>query len=230
VAVPLRFAAQILRFIARSTLAADQPYDGWPLRLLFSVKAARQHGKFNHDRKQTKRRGVETMRTTNGRAILISVFLLIASAGMFMAHGARAAAGPTNDGPTKENALEAEKELGQAMQTNDADGFCRLLDPDWAIVNGIGGFGDGAGVKDSICAAIKAGTFTRKTYDMDLANARVRVYGNIATVTFKLSLSGALNHKDFSGKEVQTDILKWEDGGWKCVLTHETNVRGTLVE
>ena len=170
------------------------------------------------------------MRTTNGRAILISGFLLIASAGMFIAHTARAAAGPANDGPTKENALEAEKELGEAMRTNDADGFCRLLDPDWAVINGLGGIGDGAGMKDSLCAAIKAGTFTRKTYEPDLANARVRVYGNIATVTFKLSLSGSFNHKDFSVKEVQTDVLKWEDGGWKCVLTHETNVRGSLAE
>src|SRR5271154_450493 len=108
------------------------------------------------------------MRTANGTTILISGILLIASAGMFMAHTARAAAGPTNDGPTKENALEAEKELGQAMRTNDADGFCRLLDPDWAVVTGIGGLGDGVGMRDSICAAIKAGTFTRKTYDMDL--------------------------------------------------------------
>jgi hypothetical protein len=85
------------------------------------------------------------------------------------------------------------------MRTNDADGFCHLLAPDWAIVNGIGSFDDGVGVRDRICAAIKAGTFTRKTYEMDLANARVRVYGNIATVTFKLSLSGALDHKEFSG-------------------------------
>ena len=57
------------------------------------------------------------MGMTNGRAILISGFLLIASAGRFMAQTARAAAGPTNDGPTKENALEAEKELA----TGDAD-------------------------------------------------------------------------------------------------------------
>jgi ketosteroid isomerase-like protein len=149
---------------------------------------------------------------------------------MFMAFTARAAAGPANDGPTKENAIEAEKELGQALRTNDAGGFCRLLDPDWAVVSGIGDVGDDVGARESICAAIKAGTWTRKTYDMDLANARVRVYGNIATVTFKLSVSGASDHKDWSGKEVHTDVLKWEDGGWKCVLTHETNVRGTLVE
>jgi ketosteroid isomerase-like protein len=170
------------------------------------------------------------MRTMNGTATLISGFLLIASAGLFIAHTARAAAGPANGGPTKESALEAEKELGEAMRTNDADGFCRLLDPDWAVVNGNGGIGDGVGMKDSLCAAIKAGTFTRKTYEMDLANARVRVYGNIATITLKLSLSGEFNHKDFSVKEVQTDVLKWGDGGWKCVLTHETIVRGTLVE
>ena len=170
------------------------------------------------------------MGMTNGRAILISGLLLIASPGMFITGTARATAGPTNDGPTQENALEAEKELGQAMRTNDADGFCRLLDPDWAVVNGIGGLDDRVGMRGSICAAIKAGTFTRNTYDMDLVNARVRVYGNIATITLKLSLSGEFNHKDFSVKEVQTDVLKWGDGGWKCVLTHETIVRGTLVE
>lgn len=147
-----------------------------------------------------------------------------------MVPGARAASGQTNDRPTKENLLEAEKELGKAMLTNDSDGFCRLLDPDWAVVNGFGGIGEGAGERESVCAAIKDGTFTRKTYEPDLANARVRVYGDVATVTFKLSLSGTLNHKDWSVKEVQTDVLKWEDGGWKCVLTHETIVRGTLVE
>ena len=39
-----------------------------------------------------------------------------------------------------------------------------------------------------------------------------------------LSLWGSLEHKDVSVKQVQTDDLKWEDGGWKCVLTHK-NVR-----
>src|ERR1700733_14632376 len=134
-----------------------------------------------------------TMRTTNGRAIWISGFLLIASAGVFMAHTATVAAGPTHDGPTKDNELEAEKELAQAMRANDADGVCRLLDPDWTVVDGIGRLND----RESVCAAIKAGTFTRKTYEPDMANARVRVYDNIATITFHLSLSGPFEHKTF---------------------------------
>lgn len=160
-------------------------------------------------------------------------YLLLACAQMGLAADNAKAAGSASKGPTAESALAAEKELGQAMRTNDPDRFCRLLDADWAVVTGNGdiGAGDATGdgkMKEAICAAIKAGTLTRKTYDMDLANARVRVYGDSATVTFKLSLTGALDHKPFSVNEVQTDVLKWEDGGWKCVLTHETIVKGTL--
>lgn len=169
------------------------------------------------------------MRTTTNRATGMIEILLIATAAVFIVPAGPAAAGQANDGPTKETALQAERKLAQAMRTNDAEGFCRLLDPGWAIVNGIGGFDGSAGVRENICAAIKAGTFIRKTYEPDLANARVRVYGDIATITFKLSLSGSLDHKDFSGKEVETDVLRWEDGAWKCVLTHETNVRGTVI-
>lgn len=171
------------------------------------------------------------MRSWMGVFTSLAVLLLITAAGVFTAHPAKAAAGATHDGPTVENALAAEKALGLAMRTNDADGLCRLLDPDWAIVSGIGGFDDGAGEREDLCAAIKAGTFMRTSYEMDLQHARVRVYGDIATVTFGLSASGPMkNHGHFAVKEVQTDVLKWENGGWKAVLTHETNVRGTLVE
>jgi hypothetical protein len=66
------------------------------------------------------------MRTTNRIATLIIGFLLIASAGMEMAHTARAAAEPTNAGPTKENAPAVERELGRAMRTIDP-AFFHLL-------------------------------------------------------------------------------------------------------
>ena len=163
-------------------------------------------------------------------AMVIVVGLLIAPA--VKISSAAGSAKPAA-GPTKENALEAAKELAQAMRTNDADAYCRLLDPDWAVVTGNGdiGAGDEMGdgkMKEEICAAIKKRTFTRESYDMDFANARVRLYGNIATVTANLSVSGTLRHKWFAVKEVQTDVLKWEDAGWRDVLTHETNVKGSL--
>lgn len=162
--------------------------------------------------------------------MLLTGISLVATAGMFTVRNARADARPSNDKPTKENALKAEEELSHAMRTNDAGAFCRLLDPDWAVVNGNGGLGDNVGMGNSVCDAIRSGMFLRKTYEPDLAHARVRVYDTVATITFNLSLSGEFNHKNFAVKEVQTDVLNWENGAWKCVLTHETIVRGSLVE
>jgi ketosteroid isomerase-like protein len=126
-------------------------------------------------------------------------------------------------GPTKENALAAEQAIGQALLANDADAVSRLLDPDWAVINTDGGIGDG--VRDGFCAAIKSGQFTRKTFVLDLPNARVRLYGNLALLTVKLATSGMIGGKPFDVKEVQTDVLKWEDGGWRSILTHETKVK-----
>jgi hypothetical protein len=31
--------------------------------------------------------------------------------------------------------------------------------------------------------------------------------------------------KSFDVAERQTDVLVWRDGGWKSVLTHETEIR-----
>jgi ketosteroid isomerase-like protein len=170
------------------------------------------------------------MRTTMGRAsATIEFFLLIAITVMLTALAAQPVVGQANPRPTRKTALQAEKELAKAMRDNNGDGFCRLLDADWAVVNGNGGLEDEVGKGKSVCAAIKAGKFIRTSYEPELTNARVRVYGNIATITFKLSLSGVLDHKDWSAKEVETDVLRWQDGAWKCVLTHETNVLGTLV-
>ena len=163
-------------------------------------------------------------------AMLILAGLLVVPVAKLSATGGSEKAAAS---PTTENALAVAQELAQAMRTNDADGFCRLLDPDWAVVSGNGEIGEGdkmgdGQMKKAICDAIKAGNFTRETYDMDFAHARVRLYGNIATVTANLSASGTFHHKWFAVKEVQTDVLQWEDGAWKDVLTHETIVKGSL--
>lgn len=134
------------------------------------------------------------------------------------------AAGKPAAGPSKESALAAEQEIAQALQANDADAVGRLLDKDWAVVNTNGGLGDG--IREAYCAAIKSRQFTRKTFELDLASARVRLYGNIAVVTVKLATSGSIEGKPFDVKELQTDVLKWEGGGWKSVLTHETKIKG----
>jgi ketosteroid isomerase-like protein len=49
----------------------------------------------------------------------------------------------------------------------------------------------------------------------------VRLYGNIALVTTKLHLAGTFDGNPFDVKERETDVLHWQEGGWKIVLTHE---------
>lgn len=122
-------------------------------------------------------------------------------------------------GPTEENALAAEQEVASALLANDADAIGRLLTDDWVVIGTDGGIADRAG----FLAVIKSGDFTRKT--LSLSNPRVRIYGNVAVVTTQVKTSGTFMGKPFDLPECQTDLLLWQDGGWKSVLTHETRVR-----
>ncbi len=122
-------------------------------------------------------------------------------------------------GPTAENAWAAEVEIARAIQANDADGIGRALADDWAVVATTGGMGEG---KSIFPEGIKSGYLTRNTFE--ISEPRVRLYGNIAVVTTKVKTSGVLQGKPFAVTERQTDILQWDHGAWKSVLTHETKI------
>src|SRR5579863_271360 len=140
-------------------------------------------------------------------ALLIAPLAISAAAG-----GARPAAGPT-----RESAWATVQEMARAMRENDADGIARLLSSDWAVISARGGLGEG---KSIFPDGIKSGYLTRKTFDM--SEPRVRLYGDVALVTTKLHTAGMFGGKPFDVMERQTDVWLWKDGGWKCVLTHET--------
>ena len=146
-------------------------------------------------------------------AIIIIAATLIVPFRMF---GAVPGANPAV-GPTVENALAADDSLAKAIRDNDADGIARWLDKDWAVISGTGGVGEGPSIFPD---GIRSGNLTRKT--MELSEPRVRLFGDMALVTTKVKTSGLFQGKPFDVVERQTDVLRWENGGWKCVLTHET--------
>ncbi len=124
-------------------------------------------------------------------------------------------------GPTMENALAADKQLASALQNNDTVGIYRLLDKDWAVIPSNGGVYEGPALFPS---EIRTGYRTLRV--MELSEPRVRLYGNVALVTTKVRLSGQLGGKTYNDiKMRQTDVLRWENGGWKCVLTQEALVK-----
>jgi len=123
-------------------------------------------------------------------------------------------------GPTEENALAADQELARAMRDNDTAGIFRMLDKDWAVITGTGGVAEGPSVFPD---GIRTGYLTRKTFE--ISEPRVRLYGDVAVITTKVKLSGVFGGKLFDVKERQTDVWRWKDGAWKCILTHETMLK-----
>lgn len=142
------------------------------------------------------------------------------AAASLLALGPRPALAQPEAGPTAAGALEADKALARAMATNDGDAITRLLDPSWAVIATSGGMAEGSSVFPS---GIKSGVLTRTEFD--ISEPRVRVYGDVAVVTTKVTLSGVFNGKPFDKiRERQTDVWVWKVGGWICVLTHETKM------
>jgi ketosteroid isomerase-like protein len=143
----------------------------------------------------------------------ISVCLFIASISI----SAAARNPPAETGPTVESVMASEEGLAKAMRENNGDAIESYLSDDWAVITGHGDIGEG---KSIFPDGIKSGYLTRKTFDV--SEPRVRLYGDTALVTFKLHLTGTFGGKPFDVMERETDAWAWKDGGWKCVLSHET--------
>ena len=121
--------------------------------------------------------------------------------------------------PTVENALAADQELARAIRENDTAGIVRMLDKTWAVIST---FGDVAEGPDIFPSGIRTGYRVVKA--MEVSEPRVRLYGNVAIVTSKVRLAGDFAGKPFDVMMRQTDVLRWEDGKWKCILTHESKL------
>ena len=131
---------------------------------------------------------------------------------------AAAGGNPVSAGPTAANALAAEENLTSALRANDSVAVARYLAPDWIVVSTYGGMA----ARDGFLAAIKSRAFTRHT--MRISEPRVRLYGDVAVITARTDTSGLLGGKKFNVHERTTDVLVWRDGGWRSVLTHETEL------
>ena len=151
--------------------------------------------------------------TTRGIFAVTMIGLLIAPLAISAAaQGAKPAAGPT-----KESALATVQEMARAMRENDADAIARLLSDDWAVISARGDVAEGKSVFPD---GIKSGYLTRNTFEF--SEPRVRLYGDVALVTSKVKVAGTFGGKPFDVRERETDVLHWQGGGWKIVLTHET--------
>jgi ketosteroid isomerase-like protein len=149
-----------------------------------------------------------------GVALSLAPFTL-AAADTPAAGAARPAAAPT-----EESALATDQRFAQAMQDNDAAGIEGVLADDWAVIPSDGGLGEG---KSIFPDGIRTGVLTRTTYE--LSEPRVRLYGNVAVVTSKVHNAGTFHGKPYDVLMRQTDVMQWQAGTWKVVLTAEAVIK-----
>jgi ketosteroid isomerase-like protein len=160
----------------------------------------------------TLERRIKGIATGTPAAVMVTLFaapLAIAA----VAAGAKPEAGR----PTKESALATVEGMARAMRENDAEGIAGLLSDDWAVISARGEVAEGKSVFPD---GIKSGYLSRNKFEV--SEPRVRLYGDMAVVTSKVRVAGMFGGKPFDVRERETDVLHWQGGGWKIVLTHET--------
>jgi ketosteroid isomerase-like protein len=108
-----------------------------------------------------------------------------------------------------------ERQLSQAIVSNDAEAIGRFMADDWLIV-GQCGITD----KNSFLKLVASGDLTHEMMEGDVK--RVMAYNDVAIVIARGINSGHHKGQQFTSDEWITDVFKKCDGSWQCFLTHLT--------
>ena len=107
----------------------------------------------------------------------------------------------------------------KAIVANDADAISQYMTDDWVLVTPEAGIIQ----RGQFLDAIAAGQLTHAAMQSD--PVRVKTYDDMAVVTVRGSNHGAYLGEPFSADEWITDVIRNQDGRWRCVLTHLTPAR-----
>jgi uncharacterized protein (TIGR02246 family) len=115
--------------------------------------------------------------------------------------------------------LAAEADWAEAIVANDADRIAGFVTEDWVIVSE-SGISPGA----TFLALVASGELDHTA--MAVADqAQVRVLGDIAIVTARMTNTAHFRGQRYDADEWTMDVFVRRDGRWLCALTHYTPVR-----
>jgi hypothetical protein len=126
---------------------------------------------------------------------------------------------PGTPGEIKNELIQIEREIGRANLECDYRYFDRVEAEDFIFTDAAGGVSD----KKQDMAGEKDCHKSDGAYDVD--EAEVRLYGNTAVVTGRVTTS----HKNKEDKVVVrhsrfTDVFVWRDGRWQLVAGHSSRI------
>ena len=121
---------------------------------------------------------------------------------------------------TREALIALERGWNDAFYRRDADYIAGLLADEFVATYDDGSRGDKARELELVAA------FDQQVLSAVQDDFRVAVYGDTAVVWFTLHLVGIRQGQEAELTLRYTDVWVRRDGGWRCVSTHSTRVRG----
>lgn len=121
-------------------------------------------------------------------------------------------------GGVQDEIKKLEQERNQAIVRNDAAALDRMSSADYTVINLRGELLN----KTQIVNGFKSGAI--KFDSRELSDLNVRVYGNTAVVTGRVTQKAMENGKDTSGEHRFTRVLVKEKGSWVSVAVQTTTI------
>ncbi|WP_019812764.1 nuclear transport factor 2 family protein [Saccharomonospora saliphila] len=107
----------------------------------------------------------------------------------------------------------------RAMVANDAGALSRFVSHDWVRVDQTG-----VGTREEFLSLVAARELTHSAMRTIEGSERVRVYGDLAVVTARVTNTAHYRGREFHADEWTTDVFRRGEQGWVCVLSHVTPV------
>jgi uncharacterized protein (TIGR02246 family) len=120
--------------------------------------------------------------------------------------------------------LDGAREWAEAMISNDAKRIGAFMADDWVIVSERGVAG-----KEYFLSFVESGALTHTSFEI-VTEPRVRIYGDTAVLTARVTNTSFFNGEKLEADEFTTDVLAKRDGRWLCVLSHITSVNKEFLE
>jgi ketosteroid isomerase-like protein len=109
----------------------------------------------------------------------------------------------------------------RAIMANDADAIGRFVSGDWVLVGP-----SGVGTREEFVSLVASGALTHSEMRPVEGTERVRVHGDLAVLTARVTNTAHFGGREFRADEWTTDVYQRTQDGWICMHSHVTPVKG----
>lgn len=119
------------------------------------------------------------------------------------------------------NLLDCAAAWRQAIIANDADTIGQFMSEDWVLVDQ-----SGVGSREKFLSLVASDALTHSAMQQVEGTERIRVHGDLAVVTARVTNTAHFGGQEFHADEWTTDVYRRTPDGWLCVHSHVTPAEG----